>query len=93
MDLFVLDETGTQVYVYLWSRLQKQYTKSAALLTVGPDQRIVSVVPSDYNHDGFLDALVMAVPKNKADGMVRSNVWLGNGSTFSRPAGEALPHL
>lgn len=93
LDLFVLDETGTQVCVYLWSRLQKQYTKSAALLTVGADQRIVSVVPSDYNHDGHLDALVMSVSKAKTGGTVKSNIWLGNGATFSRPTGGARPHL
>ena len=64
----------------------KKYKSSSASVRVGDKEKIINVVPSDFDHDGFLDLFVMSVD-SKADPKGPQNVvnqiYYGNGITLS----------
>lgn len=65
---------------------EKKYKKSDIEISVGSDEQIINVVPSDFDHDGYLDLLVMSGPL-KEDELdlkgIRNSLYLGDGSNLS----------
>lgn len=62
------------------------YKKSQASVSVPAGQEIVGVVPSDFNHDGYLDVFIMARPTEKSlreSGIIYNHIFVGNGQTLS----------
>lgn len=77
LDVFVIDETRSKVTVYIWNRKTKQYEDVGAVakLEDAKKMEIFGVIPSDFNHDGFLDLLVMSRARKESD---RESVGIAN---------------
>ncbi len=89
LDVFMLDETKSQLQVFLWSRKDSKYTRSLATVNVPSSHEIISAIPCDYNHDGFLDLLVVSRPKSNSSGPYVNEMYIGNGATLS-PSGWSI---
>jgi hypothetical protein len=55
-------------------------------VSIADSQQILNVVPADYDHDGYLDLLVMSGPKNPAEldlAGIKNDIFLNNGRSLS----------
>ncbi|OWT41807.1 hypothetical protein C362_00168 [Cryptococcus neoformans Bt1] len=56
LDLFTLSGEAKTVQIHLWNGDKYKYIPSH---TLSLSERIINVIPGDYNHDGHLDLLLM----------------------------------
>lgn len=78
LDAFVLSSDRKSVGLKLWDHDLFSFAEEP-LWNVRPTSgdRIVNVIPSDYNRDGRLDLLIMT--QGSRGGPLRMEVWLGTG--------------
>lgn len=85
LDCVVLDETRTQLFIFLMDNPKDGHFYKAETVAVAPKGReIVNVVMSDFDHDGFADILMMHKSKAAKDGddTIALSLYLGNGETL-----------
>lgn len=54
-------------------------------IRVSEGQKVINVVPSDFDHDGFLDLLVMSADANNEPSKprtIKNQIYYGNGITL-----------
>jgi integrin alpha FG-GAP repeat containing protein 1 len=56
-DIVVLNTAMTEVNIYLWDTTDLEF-KLEKGFTLKPKEKILSVIPGDYNYDGALDLLI-----------------------------------
>jgi hypothetical protein len=64
----------------------KKYKPSSVSIKMPDGQKIINVVPSDFDHDGFLDLLVMsadAKDESSKSRIIKNQIYYGNGITLS----------
>lgn len=62
-----------------------KYVKTDAVAEAENQMEIVSVIPGDFNHDGFLDLLIsQRVAGGSADEALQHRLFIGDGKTLSR---------
>lgn len=94
LDCVLVDESRTQVFIYRMAIIKEgRYYKAEMVAEVPKGQRIVNVVMSDFNRDGFPDLLVMHQSQSKKDGdePMALSLFLGNGEETLRESGWNLP--
>lgn len=95
-DCVVLDETRTQLYIYVMDPSEGRYSKSLAIATVPAAHEVVNVVVSDFGHEGYAGLLVMHRPKSRAGDSpglaaetMHLSLFLGDGKEL-RPSGWTI---
>ncbi|KAI8991683.1 hypothetical protein BDF20DRAFT_812771 [Mycotypha africana] len=81
-DIFVLSADQTSVSIYRWNHGLYQFQPLPNLQPIQPGFIITNVVPGDYNHDGFLDVLLMGEdnPESNSGREIKLQLYFGNGN-------------
>ena len=94
LDVFVIDESRTQVHVYRWNKRNKTYERGVATAIIEGDSNwaIDNVIALDFNRDGLLDVWVQSRRRTDDDQTTRHELFLGTSGGFLEPSTCSIPN-